>query len=476
MPDDDKRDRLEGWLDQQIAPLPPPPGTFDLITRRARRRKIRNVVATAASGAVVAAAVVFGVTNTTAFRLTTPSESAQVAAGQGQAQTAIRSGAGNSPGQRADGSASAAPRASASAATVPPAGGGQSLPAAVPANFAPTSVTFVSATKAWVIGQAGTPGTCYNGDICTSVATTSDGGTTWQGEHAPVTGAPSGAAGVSGIRFLNGVDGWAFGPELWATHDGGSTWTAVSTGGARVTDLETAGDRAYALFATCSGSSASFAADCTGYTLETATAGSGGWTPVGTATSRLSAGGAATSAMLELTGSTGYLIAPDGSVYSGPIGGTWSKAGTAPCQPGAAQPGGLPSGVQLAVQDASHLALACASAAGGSTVYTSTDGGATWSARAAPGAASTGTLTSLAAAPGGTLVLATANGIYVLPAGGTNWQSASTASGSGLPSGGFSYVGMTSDTQGVAVPANTSLHEVWLTSDGGLTWSPSPIG
>jgi hypothetical protein len=291
-----------------------------------------------------------------------------------------------------------------------------------------------------------------------------------------VTGAPSGAAGVSGIRFLNGVDGWAFGPELWATHDGGSTWTAVSTGGARVTDLETAGDRAYALFATCSGSSASFAGDCTGYTLETATADSGGWTPVGTATSGLSAGGTATSAMLELTGSTGYLIAPDGSVYSGPVGGTWSKAGTAPCQPGTAQPGGLPSGAQLAVQDASHLALACASAAGGSTVYTSADGGATWSAGTAPGAASAGTPTSLAAAPGGTLVLATASGIYVLPAGGTNWQTASAASGSGLPSGGFSYVGMTSDTQGVAVPANTSLHEVWLTSDGGTTWSASPIG
>jgi hypothetical protein len=475
MPDEDKRDPLEGWLDQRVAPLPPPPGTFDLITRRARRRKIRNAAATAASGVIVAAAVVLGVTNTTAFHLATPSESAQVAAGQGQAQTAIRSGASDAPGQRTNGSASPAARASASGTSGPAANGGQGALATVPANFAPTSVTFVSTTKAWVIGQAGTPGTCYNGDICTSVATTSDGGTTWQGEHAPVAGASSGAAGVSGIRFLNGVDGWAFGPELWATHDGGSTWNAVSTGGARVTDLETAGDRAYALFATCSGSSASFAADCTSYTLETATAGSDSWTPVGTATSDLSAGGTATSAMLELTGSAGYLIAPDGSVYSGPVGGTWSKAGTAPCQPGAAQPGGLPSGAQLAVQNASHLALACASAADGSTVYTSADGGAAWSARAGSGSGPAGTLTSLAATPGGTLALATTSGIDVLPSGSSRWQAAS-ATGSNLPSGGFSYVGMTSDTQGVAVPANTSLHEIWLTSDGGLTWSPSPIG
>jgi len=30
---------------------------------------------------------------------------------------------------------------------------------------------------------------------------------------------------------------------------------------------------------------------------------------------------------------------------------------------------------------------------------------------------------------------------------------------------------MTTDTQGVAVPANASLHEIWMTSDGGQTWA-----
>ncbi len=32
---------------------------------------------------------------------------------------------------------------------------------------------------------------------------------------------------------------------------------------------------------------------------------------------------------------------------------------------------------------------------------------------------------------------------------------------------------MTTDDQGVAVPADTSLHEIWMTTDGGVTWAPA---
>ncbi len=32
---DDEHDPLDRWLNQQVQPLPPPPGTFELITRRA---------------------------------------------------------------------------------------------------------------------------------------------------------------------------------------------------------------------------------------------------------------------------------------------------------------------------------------------------------------------------------------------------------------------------------------------------------
>ena len=83
-----------------------------------------------------------------------------------------------------------------------------------------------------------------------------------------------------------------------------------------------------------------------------------------------------------------------------------------------------------------------------------------------------GVTTSLAAAPNGTLTLATTSGIYYLPSGGERWQP-SSATGGGAPKGGFSYVGMTTDDQGVAVPADTSLHEIWMTSDGGASWAPA---
>ena len=45
----------------------------------------------------------------------------------------------------------------------------------------------------------------------------------------------------------------------------------------------------------------------------------------------------------------------------------------------------------------------------------------------------------------------------------------------GAPAGGFSYVGMTTDSQGVAVPADASAGAVWFTFDGGKTWRPSAI-
>ena len=358
----------------------------------------------------------------------------------------------------------------------------------VPPNFQPSSVTFVSQQTGWVIGQAGTPGQCANADpyICTSIARTDNAGQSWQGGPAPDTTGPSGPIGVSGIRFLNDTDGWAFGPELWATDDGGKQpWTHVNTGGQRVTDLEASGGRAYALFATCTTpgnvSSPGFAADCTSYTLMTAAAGSNDWVAVGGATSGLTNGGTATSAVLELTGTDGYLLAPDGTLYSGPIGGTWSRAGTAPCQPGSTpQANGLPSAAALALVDSTQLAIACdgTSATSPPSVYTSDDSGALWTQQPAAAWSDIGDLSgigvtkSLAAAPNGTLTLATTTGIYVLASGDERWK-ASDATGSRAPQGGFSYVGMTTDDQGIALPADTSLHEIWMTFDGGQTWSPA---
>jgi hypothetical protein len=471
---EDERDPLDRWLSQQAQPLPPPPGTFELITRRARRRKLRKLAVTMVSAAAVAAAVAVAVPIGLNLHLSPPpTKDAPVADGGPTHLTESPNGNG-SPDK------TASPSPSATHSAIAPSGH------PVPPNFQPTSVTFVSSQSAWVIGQAGTPGQCDNKDayICTSIARTDDAGRSWQGGPAPDTSGPSGTAGVSGIRFLNGTYGWAFGPELWATDNGGDSWTQVDTAGTRVTDLEASGGRAYALFATCSTpsgiSSPGFAEDCTHYTLMTAAAGSNDWVAVGGATSGLTNGGGSTAAVLELTGSKGYLLAPDGTLYSGPIGGTWSRTGTSMCQPGhPPQADGLPGAALLALVNSDQLALVCngISATSPPAVYTSDSGGANWTqlpAAAWSDVVSTdfGTMTSLAAAPNGTLTLATTTGIYYLPAGGERWEP-SNAVGSGAPKGGFSYVGMTTDDQGVAVPADTSLHEIWMTADGGATWTPA---
>lgn len=483
MPDHDERDPLDSWLDQKVSPLAPPPGTFELITRRARRRKARKLAVTIASAAAVVAAVAIAVPAATSLHLSPSGSGNAVAAGNAKSAASDGKQPGGSQGLTGSGAHTVTPKptpARPTPASSPTANGPNAGP--LPADFAPSSVTFVSASDAWVIGQAGTPGQCYNGSICTSVAWTSDGGATWHGEHAPVAGAPSGATGVSGIRFLDGVNGWAFGPELWVTHDSGNSWQQISTGGQRVTGLETAGDRAYALFATCSDTSSdAWAAECGSYTLMTSLAGSNTWTPVGAATSGLSAesGG---SAMIQLTSTNGYLIAPNGDLYSGPLGGTWSKAGTAPCGAGSPQASGLPGYGLIAAPNPTTVAIACYSGSVGTMspwVAISTDSGANWSDYSSSAwshaDAHQDGMRSLAAAPNGALVLATANGIYTLPSGATQWQTATASSGSVLPSGGFSYVGMTSNSQGVALPADTSLHEIWMTSNGGSTWTPVPI-
>ena len=53
----DPRDDLDAWMNAQVQPLPPPPGTFELIRKRARRRKMTRA-ATAAAGAAAVIAVI----------------------------------------------------------------------------------------------------------------------------------------------------------------------------------------------------------------------------------------------------------------------------------------------------------------------------------------------------------------------------------------------------------------------------------
>ena len=440
-------DDLDQWLDQQVTPLPPPDGTFDLIKRRARNRKLRKLTVTlTAAAAVVAAAVL--IPRVTFLQVSGPSDRG-LAAGSTSHPSEGVSGQPDGTGTRA-----ASPSPS-------PVSGGTALPP-VPADFAPSSVTYIGVNTEWVIGQAGTPGDCAT-QYCTSIARTNDGGQTWYGVPAPLAGAPSGSTGVSEVRFLDDENGWAFGPQLWATHDGGKTWTQIDTNGQRVIDLETAGTSAFAILGTCTGSGSNYASDCTSYTLERTQATSDDWTDVGSATTNMtvssqSAALAAGAVQLALTGSKGFLLGPGGTVWSGPLTGAWQQAGNTPC---------APTTQLFGAENSTTLFIACPSQ---NEVYESTNSGTNWHVAASYPAA-TATVNSIAVSPAGAIVLATTDGILVY--NGTSWQQ-STFSGS-APSGGFSYVGMTTDSQGVALPADTSLHEIWMTFDGGATWRAYPV-
>ncbi len=472
----DRRDDIDGWLSERINPLPPPPGTFELIKRRARRRKIRRLAITATSAAAIVAAAIT-VPQVVNLPVLNPATRSASAAGQpGTATSAGQNGAESSPGASRLRLAPA-PSASASVSSASSAG---AAAAAVPANFRPTSVTFVGAHTGWVIGQAGTQGQCAT-SYCTSVARTDNTGQTWTGVPAPLTGAPAGATGVSQIRFLNLTDGWAFGPGLWVTHTGGQSWTQVDTNGLRVTDLETVGSRVFALFASCTGSGQAFAAQCTSFTLYSSAASGRDFTPVGAATTGLTDGAASEAAALVLTGSRGYLLAPGGALYAGPVDGSvaWTRAGALipPCTVGPAQLDGQPWQALLGAVNAQDLLLACTSAGGSGAhtqdkqVLSSPNGGVSWLHLARAPAA--GVAYSLAASPSESVVLGTDRGIDLLPAGDIAWRMATLAGGG--PAGGFGYVGMTTDVQGVALPADPSAGTVWFTSDGGLTWRPSHV-
>jgi hypothetical protein len=460
------RGELDTWLNGRVEPLLPPPGTFERVSRRARRLRARRALVAAAGALAVAAIAAVAVP-----QLVIP------APGTGRPASAT----GGLP------SATAGPQHPATAvagSTPAPATAGPPVPAVTPAPPA-LSVTFVGAATGWVMGQSLPAGQCDQpaAPACIVLRRTDSGGATWRTVHAPPAHGPNGPTGVSQVRFLTRSDGWAFGPQLWATHNAGRTWTQIATGGLRVTALEARGRRVFAVWARCAGTGAGFASHCTGFTVYSSPAGSDAWTPVLSPVA--AAGPAGGAASLLLTGTTAYLLTPAGSLFAGPLTGASlqpiqqatgaaGKLPAPPCPAGSPQPGGQPSGALLAAGPPPGLDLLCTGQSAGGRqrkiIYASSDGGQTWQRTGQAPAA--GTASFLSASPSGALVLATSLGIEVSTDGGATWL----AAGGTMPPGGFAYAGMTTDAQGVAVPAAPAQHSVWLTYDGGRTWQPSSAG
>lgn len=108
----------------------------------------------------------------------------------------------------------------------------------VPADFQADSFTAVSLDEWWMLGTA----RCLAGSgICSAIVRTTDGGSEFVGIPTPKS-----LSAVSQLRFASALDGYAFGPELWETVDGGAIWAKISAPG-QVTELEAADGEAYEL-------------------------------------------------------------------------------------------------------------------------------------------------------------------------------------------------------------------------------------
>ena len=446
------RDELGAWLGEPVEPLVPRPGTYERIRKRARRRKRNQAITAAALTAAVVAGLVAVPRLTSLF---SPGSGSEPAAAAGQSV-------------RSPMSASTLHNKLTPQPTV--MGGGRSLPI----GFKPISATFVGLDTGWALGTLSTP--CITPG-CLALARTDNTGASWYSVPAPPTVTAGATTGVSQVRFLNRDDGWIFGPELWWTRDGGQDWQQAGTGGMRVVSLEAVRDRVFAVFARCPASRPFVPAGggCQSYQLYSAMAGTAAWQRVPGATS-----GPGTASVVLGRG-TGYLLATAGptvTLASGPLGGHGGWAAmTTPCQAAAgtrraSAAARTPGGTLLATAAPDTLFAACGAAGPVKQIAVSADDGRNW--RPSGAAPLPGTAYSMAATPGGTmLVIAASTGLYVSADGGASWKLALTG-----PPGGFGYVGMTDVLQGFAIPADQSKHSreaILFTTDGGGSWRWSAV-
>jgi photosystem II stability/assembly factor-like uncharacterized protein len=368
------------------------------------------------------------------------------ASGVNQATGAVRADSGPAP---------------ASSAATPPTPGPAGGP--VPPGFRAESVTFISINSVWALGYAPclTP---EDWSECPAVVRSRDGGRTWVGVPAP------GNAGYVGdIRFANPHDGWivvhaplvAKDPGgasgvLYATHDGGTNWHRVASvpAAARV---EAAAGRVWVTTGTATG---------TAHAVYSAATGDDSFDKVADAPGT---GLVVQGHYAYAYGGADLLSMKDGQVSRRRL----------PCATGDR------SAAVLAASSEQSLAVVCAGAAAAGSapstppqpasaqptptqperVFTSRDGGATWTA-------ATGTLdpdgyvAALAATTSAVFLTGPKMPVRVTRDSGASW---STALNAPTPDG-FGYVGFTDDNHGVALVSGAS-PAIYLSSDAGRTWA-----
>jgi hypothetical protein len=310
--------------------------------------------------------------------------------------------------------------------------------AALPTGFEPASITWISLQHGWLLGHA----PCATGS-CLSLARSRDGGRTWHGVPAPATTA-------DGVRFADENNGWIFGGDLYATHDGGSTWTKVD-GLSSVTNLEVAKGRAWA--------EAAWSVNPDSRVVYTSSVTSDDWHQIGDMP---------VSSLIAMHNGIGWVVGPDGGLFV--LTASGFEIHTDPC----AFETGI--GAILGIDDRT-VAVVCGSMAGAGSetkqIQLSRDGGHddfTIVGEAPRG----GILTAGAVASPTTFVIAANSGasyLYRSTDAGATWTTVFEDDGGGAP---FADLGFTDATHGVAV-LRTQPSVLLTTSDGGATWTKAAI-
>jgi len=327
----------------------------------------------------------------------------------------------------------------------------------VPAGFTAQSVTFVSAREGWVLGTA----PCVK-KPCTSVLRTLDGGRAWRGIPAPVAPLGNGVAGqgVSRLRFADPRDGFAYGPDLYVTHNGGSTWQRVRLPGA-VGDLEAAHGAVYAAVSGTKGREMTYRSP----------AASSHWSRV-PGLPAAPAGSPPALGAITLHGSAAWILI-GGRLYATQAGARWAR------EPVQCPKGYAPA---LAAYDTRRLTMVCTSPDQGMSwaakvVYSSGNGGATFtkvSTTETPGYRG-----NYAAQPQPRRVFLANSGvgdmIWASSNGGRTWAISLNLGGAG--NGQWYDFGFTTATQGVAVHVTTVPGtsrivpgDLYMTRNSGHSW------
>ncbi len=328
-------------------------------------------------------------------------------------------------------------------APAPPPNGGQ---------FYPQSFTAISELTWWVLGQ----GACPSGEQppCGKILLTTDGGQNFTGvgaPHAALSTQPS-QAGYSQIRFADSENGFAFGPDLYATHDGGQSWQAVNVDGS-VQDLAISDGEAYAIV-DVSGSGAA------GARLMHSPVSADEWTVLGAA-GDVSVG-------LSVEGSNVLVQSGVGNGIGSDLLVSYDSGASFTSYP-SPSPG---LGCQYAEPEPPVVWAHCATGTE-SGVWLSTDGGANFTSAEPSGQLSLSNSASFAAASSDTAVV----GYQQLYRTEDSGQAYAKVGPSAVSS--WAYLGFTDETHGIGLgyvgsvsPANERLY---YTTDGGQSYHLVPL-